>query len=129
MASKSYRDLLVWQEAIELVETIYATAQHFHKQEVYGLTSQMQRCAVSIPSNIAEGHGRSSNNDFRRFLYISLGSLAELDTQVEIARRLGYIESEGTNPLNEKMANIRKMLYGLINSLSRIDHHENKTGY
>jgi four helix bundle protein len=118
MVSKGYRDLLVWQKAINLVAMIYTAAKHFPKNEMYGLTNQMQRCAVSIPSNIAEGHGRSSNNDFRRFLYISLGSLAELDTQLEIAKRISYIELEESKSIDEKISQIRKMLYGLVNSLS-----------
>ena len=78
----------------------------------------MQRCAVSIPSNITEGHGRNSSNEFRRFLKISFGSLAEQDTQVEIAQRLNYIESQQLDPLADKIVKIRKMLFGLINSIT-----------
>ena len=117
MTSKGYRDLQVWQEAIVLVESIYTATKHFPKQETYGLTNQMQRCVISIPSNIAEGHGRNSSNEFRRFLYISLGSLAELDTQLEIAKRLGYLEPGESDTLDKKIVQLRKMLYGLIKSL------------
>jgi len=82
---KSYRDLIVWQKSVDLVKNIYLCTQTFPKEEQYGLTNQMRRCAVSIPSNIAEGYGRNSTGDYKRFLHISLGSLYELQTQVEIS--------------------------------------------
>ena len=119
MTSKGYRELHVWQEAIELVELIYSVSKNFPKQETYGLTNQMQRCAVSIPSNIAEGHGRRSKKEFRRFLYFSMSSLAELDTQLEIAKRLRYLKPEDGSILDKKIEQIRKMLYGLINKSSK----------
>ena len=119
MTGKGYRDLLVWQEAIDLVESVYTASRNFPKQETYGLTNQMQRCAVSIPSNIAEGHGRRSGKEFHRFLHISLGSLAELDTHLEIARRLGYLGQSEYHPLNNQVVQLRKMLYGLIKSIPK----------
>jgi len=87
---KSYRDLEVWQLGLDLVETIYRYTAEFPRSETYGLTAQMRSAAVSIPSNIAEGQARSSSKEFLHFLSIALGSLAELETQIELATRLGY---------------------------------------
>ena len=89
-----YRDLKVWQMAIRLAEEIYRLSARLPKQEIYGLASQLQRSAISIPSNIAEGHGRNSNEEFDHFLGIALGSLAELETQVILAQRLGYLSEK-----------------------------------
>ncbi|MFQ6609499.1 MAG: four helix bundle protein [Fidelibacterota bacterium] len=108
---KTHKDLDVWKKAILLVSDIYKLTQSFPSEERYGITSQMRRAAISIPSNIAEGAARNSSKEFVQFLYISLGSIAELDTQLEIAKRLG---------LNTKMTNlslledVRKMILGLI---------------
>jgi four helix bundle protein len=101
MALKSYRDLRVWQLAIELVKEVYQVTRSFPREEKFGLTSQIQRAAVSIPSNIAEGHARESENDFHRFLSIAQGSLCELETQLIIGRQLNYLDGEC---LNETMA-------------------------
>ena len=117
MASQNYRDLLVWQKGITLVEEIYAVTRQFPDSETFGLANQLQRAAVSVPSNIAEGQARGQPKDFRRFLRISLGSLAEIDTQLEVARRLDYISSDDAAKLNELVLELRKMLFGLINSL------------
>ena len=87
---KSHKDLKVWQESMTLVVQIYKISEDFPKHEVYGLTSQIRRAAVSIPSNIAEGAGRKGENEFTRFLYIALGSLSEVETQLEISQRLNY---------------------------------------
>ncbi len=89
MAVQSFRDLEVWQDGIALVEEVYSLAGRFPKEEVFGLRSQIQRSAVSVPSNIAEGHARASSKEFQNFISIALGSLAEVETQMEIARRLG----------------------------------------
>jgi len=91
---KNYRDLLVWKQGIELVKIIYQLTQKFPKEEIYGLTSQIRRCAVSVPSNIAEGHARDSLKEYIQFLSISAGSLAELQTQLVIAKelRMGQVE-------------------------------------
>jgi four helix bundle protein len=111
----SYRDLNVWQNGMDLVEDVYKIAANFPKEEKYGLTSQVRRCAVSIPSNIAEGFMRQSTKEYIQFLYISLGSLGELDTQMEIAVRLSFMEAQ--KDLNEKTLLVRKQLFGLIKSL------------
>jgi four helix bundle protein len=87
----THKDLAIWQEGIGLVEKIYHLASNFPKEELYGLSSQIKRCAVSIPSNIAEGAARNLRNEYVRFLHISLGSLSELETQCEIAIRLKFI--------------------------------------
>jgi four helix bundle protein len=111
----SYRDLNVWQNGLNLVEDVYKITANFPKEEKYGLTSQLRRCSVSIPSNIAEGFMRKSTKEYIQFLYISLGSLGELDTQMEIAIRLSFIERQ--KQFNEKSLIVRKQLYGLVKSL------------
>jgi four helix bundle protein len=90
---RTFRDLLVWQKGMQLVTRVYEVSRELPKEELYGLTSQMRRSAISIPSNIAEGHGRSSTKEYVHFLEVAVGSLFELDTQLEIARNLGYYES------------------------------------
>lgn len=89
---RKHQELRVWQETMDLVETIYAQTAAFPNHELYGLTNQMRRCAVSVPSNIAEGAARGSTQEFIRFLHISQGSLSELETQLLIAQRLNYIQ-------------------------------------
>ena len=89
-----YRDLKVWQLAMELAEDVYKLCAEFPRQEIYGLRSQLQRAAVSIPSNIAEGQARNTNKEFGYFLGIARGSLAELETQIMLAQRLGYLAAE-----------------------------------
>jgi four helix bundle protein len=111
----SYRDLNVWQNAMNLVEDVYKITANFLKEEKYGLISQIRRCSVSIPSNISEGFMRKSTKEYIQFIYISLGSLGELDTQMEIAVRLKFMESQ--KEFNEKLLLIRKQLYGLVKSL------------
>ena len=111
----SYRDLNVWQNAMNLVEDVYKITANFPKEEKYGLISQIRRCSVSIPSNISEGFMRKSTKEYIQFIYISLGSLEELDTQMEIAVRLKFMESQ--KEFNEKLLLIRKQLYGLVKSL------------
>jgi four helix bundle protein len=116
---RSYRELKVWQKGIELVRKIYILTQGFPKSEVSGLSSQMQRAAVSIPSNIAEGQGRQHTGEFRQFLHIAIGSAAELDTQLVVAAELGYSTTENAQPIFELILEIRKMTYALINKLPR----------
>ena len=93
---KSFHDLVAWQKAMELVTEIYKSSQKFPKEEIFGLTSQIRRAAVSIPSNIAEGRGKSSTGEFQQFLYHARGSLAEVETQVFIAINLGYLDTAET---------------------------------
>ena len=111
----SHKDLKVWQESMTLVVAVYKATEDFPKHEIYGLTSQIRRASISIPSNIAEGAGRRGNKEFIRFLYIALGSLSEVETQLEIAFRLNYLES--IEDINKSIYFIRKMLANLIKSL------------
>ena len=113
---QGHKDLEVWQKAMDLVIAIYKLAASFPRKEVYGLASQMQRAAVSIPSNIAEGHGLKQTQAYLRHLAIANGSLTEPETQLEITDRLGYLTSEN-RPLIEKAHEIGRMLAGLRKSL------------
>jgi four helix bundle protein len=115
----SYRDLKVWQKGIELVKMIYLLTRDFPKHETYGLTSQIQRSAVSVPSNIAEGQTRNSTAEFQRFLFIAQGSLSEVDTQIVIAQELDYLDKEKGQDVEARILELRKMLYALINSLPK----------
>jgi four helix bundle protein len=114
-----YRELIVWQKAMNFVETLYRITNDFPKAEIYGLTSQMRRAAVSIPSNIAEGQGRSTTRDFLHFLSMSQGSLMEVETQITIAERLGYMEKQKEITLLEATAEVGRLLNGLCNSLNK----------
>ena len=98
----SFRDLRVWQQGVDLVEQVYRISQTFPKYEIYGLSSQMRRAAVSIPANIAEGHIRKQTKAFLNHLSIALGSLAELQTELEIALRLGYVTSQEAGVLDQQ---------------------------
>jgi four helix bundle protein len=113
----SYRDLHVWQKSMDLVESIYRVTQNFPKEETYGLVSQMRRAAVSVPSNIAEGQGKMSHGEFRQAIGHARGSLLELETQVLISQRLGYLGQLEVVDLLEKATEIRRMLHGLAESL------------
>ncbi|MGB7843805.1 MAG: four helix bundle protein [Salinimicrobium sp.] len=112
---KSHQDLTVYQKSMDLVEDIYRITKNFPSEEKFGITSQIRRSAFSIPSNIAEGAARHSKKDFTRFLYISLGSLAELETQLEISGRLEYMSE--TENMQEELIYIRRMLLNLIKSI------------
>ena len=116
---RSYRNLIVWNKGIELVKMVYVVTGRFPKSETYGLASQMQRAAVSIPSNIAEGQGRQHTGEFRQSLHVALGSAAELDTQLTVAVELGYASLENAQPLFALILEIRKMTYTLIKKLPR----------
>jgi len=109
---RDHKDLEVWKESIGLVTDIYVATASFPKEEVYGLTNQLRRAAVSIPSNIAEGAGRQTIKEFIHFLYVAAGSLSELETQVIIAGQLGYLSD--IESIVSRVAGIRKMLHGLI---------------
>jgi len=114
---KTYRNLQIWQKGIELVKEVYKITENFPKQEVYALVSQMRRSAVSIPSNIAEGFRRFHNKEYKRFLYISLGSCAELETQITIAKELKYIQASIETRLLEKLDHICRMTSNLLKKL------------
>ncbi|MBU4478763.1 MAG: four helix bundle protein [Candidatus Omnitrophica bacterium] len=116
----SYKDLEVWKKAIDLVKQIYIITRNFPKEEIYGLVNQMRRASVSIPSNIAEGKTRQYSNEYIQFLYIALGSCAELETQVIICNELRYIDEKTINPILEKLSEISKMLRSLIRSLRNL---------
>ena len=113
MGSRSYRDLLVWQKSIALCKLVYVTCESFPRSELYGLASQMKRAAVSVASNIAEGQARQHLGEFRQFLAIANGSLAELDTQRIIAEELKLIDPARSAELDASITEIRKMLYAL----------------
>jgi len=115
---KTYTELFVWQKSIELVTAVYRETRNFPKEEIYGLTSQIRRSAVSIPSNIAEGFGRKSQQDFIRFLKISMGSLFELQTQLRIAKNLEYLEEGKFNHVFEETREIERMLSAFIQSIT-----------
>lgn len=119
MGVKNYRELLVWQRAMDLVESIYRSTQLFPREEVYGLTAQMRRAVVSIPSNIAEGQGRRTTRDFLNFLSIAHGSLREVETQILIAQRLHYLDMNRANQILDQTAKVGQLLNGLIRSLNK----------
>ena len=114
---KTYREIICWQKAITLVKSIYELTNSFPHSEQFGLTSQLRRASVSIPSNIAEGFGRGSNKDFRRFLDIARGSLFELQTQLYIAKELEYINKELFDNTFEQSREVERILIGFIKSL------------
>ena len=115
---KTHRDLKVWQNSIELVTEIYKLTKSFPSSETFGLASQIQRSAVSVPSNIAEGAARNSNKEFSRFLSIALGSLAELETQLIISKNIQYLSQDQFSAIHEKLIEIRKMINGLQKSIT-----------
>lgn len=115
---KSFRDLNIWKDAIKLVKLIYEITKTFPNSEIYGLTSQIRRAAVSVPSNIAEGHIRRHTAEFRQFLFIALGSLAELETQVIIANELGYVNKEVRERVIQDMNVLSKQIRSLISKLT-----------
>jgi four helix bundle protein len=114
---KNFQDLRIWQKGIEVVKDLYLLTKKFPKEELYGLTSQMRRSAVSIPSNVAEGFRRYHNKEYKQFLYIALGSCAELETQIIIANELDYINETVKTEIIEKIKYICRMTVKLINKL------------
>ena len=114
---RPHRKLDVWKKSMEFVKDLYNVTESFPKAEIYGLTSQMRRAAISIPSNLAEGAARKGNREFQQFLNIAQGSISELDTQIELALMLEYIISKEYDDLMEKLLMISKMLFGLSRSL------------
>ena len=119
MAVQSYQELEVWKVAMDLATECYRVTKAFPKEELYGLTSQIRRAAISVPSNIAEGHGRTGSREFFHCLSIAQGSLSELETQIEIAARLSYITSEQKTRCLEVAAETGRIMNGLLNSLGK----------
>lgn len=117
MRVASHRDLLVWQKAMDLVTASYRLTSKFPKTETYGLASQLQRAAVSIPANIAEGKGRATTGAYLQHLSIAAGSLAELDTHLGVALRLGYVDQREITGITEQLEEVGRMLTGLRKSL------------
>jgi four helix bundle protein len=114
----NFKDLRIWQKAIDLTAEIYSLLSTFPSDEKFGLVSQMKRAAVSIPSNIAEGAGRNSNKEFKHFLSISLGSLFEIETQLIIANKLELTNIKTTEELNSKISDLQRMIFALEKTLS-----------
>lgn len=114
---KPHKNLDVWKKSIKFVTMLYEIVKELPKDEVYGLNSQIKRSAISISSNIAEWAARQGNKEFKRFLYIARGSLGELDTQLEIAKRLNFLQEDKFEIMQQKLNEIGKMLNGLIKSL------------
>lgn len=117
--AQHFKDLIVWQKAMDLVVELYRVTENFPKREVYSLTDQIRRAAVSVPSNIAEGQAHFSKAEFLHFLRHSSGSLAELETQILLAERLHYTDHAQTESLIKQIVEVGKLLNGLINSLKK----------
>lgn len=113
----SYKDLLVWQKSMEIVAQVYRITRELPAAEQWGLVSQMRRAAVSVPSNIAEGYGRQATGEYRHHLSISRGSLLELETQVLLCEKLGYLGARSTQPVELEIQQLGKMLRSLIDKL------------
>ena len=118
---KNHYDLDVWKKSIELVKDIYEISKFFPKEEIYGLTSQIRRAAVSIPSNIAEGASRQSNKEFIQFLYIALGSSSEVETQIIIAKELSFVKD--IESILKQIKEIKKMINGLLRYIKTKSNH------
>lgn len=114
---RSYRDLVAWQKAMDLAELVYSATKAFPKDELYGLTSQLRRAAVSVPSNIAEGQGRNTTRDFRNHLSIAYGSLQEVETQSLLSHRLGFLPRENLQTILEMTSEVARLINGLSSSL------------
>jgi four helix bundle protein len=114
---RNYKELKVWQKSYQLCFGIYRITRRFPKEEIYGLTSQIRRAAVSVPCNIAEGYGRKTTPEYIRALYIAYGSNCELETQILLSGDLGYIEAEQSKKLRDEIGEVERMLKALIKSL------------
>lgn len=115
---KSYRDLLVWQQAMELTAGVYMLTRKWPKEEIYGLTSQTRRAAASVPANIAEGYGRENRGSYQQFLRIAQGSLKEMETHLLISEKIGVSSNHDITPLLNESESVGKLLYRLIRKLS-----------
>ena len=118
LTMSSVIELIVWNKAYELTLNVYSLTNKFPKEEIYGLTSQIRRSAVSIPSNIAEGHARKGRKEFSQFLYIAFGSCAELETQLLLARDLKYISEKDFSMVSNLLTEVMKMLNSLISKIN-----------
>lgn len=119
MAGRNYRDLIAWQKAMDLVVAVYDATQAFPVEERYGLTSQLRRASVSVPSNIAEGQGRGRRAEFRRLLFIAHGSVREVETQVILSARLGFLPEVKANEVLGLSGEVGRLVTGLVQSLER----------
>ena len=119
---RSYKDLKVWQVGCELVKSVYTASSLFPQEELYGLTQQLRRAAVSVPSNIAEGYGRGSSVEYLRFLRIARGSLYEIETQLILCRNLDFCDDNQYQNISAQMVECSKMLQGLIKSIEKAKH-------
>jgi len=119
MINKPHKKLDVWRKSIDLVQIIYDLTKSFPRDEIYGLAKQMRRAAISIPSNIGEGAARQTKREFVQFLHMAQGSLSELDTHLEISKRLNYLKEENLQLISSLMNEIDKMITGLIKSLKK----------
>lgn len=117
MGGRNYQDLIAWQKAMDLVELVYSATKQFPREELYALTNQLRRAAVSVPSNIAEGQGRASGKEFRNFLSMAYGSLREVETQIIIAGRLGYLSADRVQVVLDVSGEVGRLINGLSNSL------------
>jgi four helix bundle protein len=117
MDSRPHRKLEVWKKSMDFVKHVYQATETFPKSEIYGLSSQMRRAAVSIPSNLAEGAARKGKKEFSQYLYIAQGSISEIDTQIELSFILNFLEKNLYNDLMDELNTISKMLFGLLRSL------------
>lgn len=113
----TFRNLIVWQKSMDLVTEIYTATRQFPKEEVFGITSQIRRSAISIPSNIAEGYGRDSNKEYLRFLNISISSLFEMQTQLEISKNINYLNETAFNELHENTRELERILTSFIKKI------------
>ena len=117
--AQTYRDLVAWQKAMELVTEVYRVTQRFPTEEMYGLTAQVRRAAVSVPSNIAEGQARYSHLDFQRFLRQARGSLVEVETQILIAVNLGFMDGKDAKPILTRAGEVGRIVNALLNSIRK----------
>lgn len=121
MTVKHFKELIAWQKAMDLVELVYQRTTDYPREEIYGLTNQTRRAAVSIPSNIAEGQGRRTTGDFLRYLSIAYGSLCELETQLLIGQRLGYLKSTSSSSIFALAAEVGRLINGLTKALESVN--------
>ena len=125
---KNFRDLEIWQLAMEIIVTIYELTKRYPREELFGLVSQMRRASLSIASNIAEGFNRFHNKEYRQFLYVALGSCAELETQIEVCFLLNYVSQQNKDTLLEKLDHESRMINNLIKRLSLSPKGEGESG-